>query len=725
MKPSFLNGVRKRTVCIYAFAVTLIFILAVLLIIIKPSYQAAWALGALVLVWIPLMFSLLRIRNVLSQLVKERERASDILERVDRRLLKTSGVTMDIAGTTGRMAPLVRQLASTTNQPPGGLARAVKSGVRALAESAKSSTDSSGASSSFGKIQKVEDLIKKKRRDNKRDLSVLVIADEFTVVAFSEEWNQVLPTPENYIAVLESMRFDLLFVESAWEGNGGSWRYHLVGQSAPRPALVDLVKRCKDKGIPTAFWNKEDPPHFEEFLETASLFDYVFTTESAKIPEYVARLGHDRVHTLGFAVQPAVHNPARIAGVDREGNSVFGGMYFRHKYPERREQMNFLLPAAAKYGLDIYTRDVKEERYRFPKELERHIVGSLPYPQMVAAYHHYKVVLNVNSVPSSESMVARRIFEATACGAAVVSPPTPAIDNYFGKLDGVSQVGNEEEAENQIRALVRSDIYRDRLVHRAQRAIWEGHTYSHRVDKICEVTGLLEPKCDESVSVIISTIRPGSMTHVIANLRRQTVSNLEVVLVAHGVALSPEHLREIEQLETVSSLKVINAPKSQTLGQNLNGAVDASSGNFIVRMDDDDWYGPNYIRDLRNAADFSGADLVGKSASYIYFEDRDMTVRTFATQEHCYTHFVRGATFAGPRETFLKYRFPSLGKSEDSTVLSQIVKDGGLIYAADRFNFVVNRFADKGRHTWTVDDARLFATGEMEFMGSAHDQLAL
>src|SRR5699024_1051455 len=132
---------------------------------------------------------------------------------------------------------------------------------------------------------------------------------------------------------------DLVFTESAWEGNGGSWKYHLVGATAPRPAIVELTAYCRDNGIPTVFWNKEDPPHFVDFLDTARLFDYVFTTDGDKIPDYVDRLGHDRVNLLPFAAQPAIHNPGRIRGVERDRAVVFGGMYFRDKYPERRDQL--------------------------------------------------------------------------------------------------------------------------------------------------------------------------------------------------------------------------------------------------------------------------------------------------------------------------------------------------------------------------------------------------
>lgn len=571
----------------------------------------------------------------------------------------------------------------------------------------------------------IQDLTQVHRRIARPDLRVLVIADEFSSSVLSYEWNQVQPTPENYQQVLDDGAYDLFFVESAWEGNAGAWRYHLVGESAPRASIRNFVKACQERGIPTAFWNKEDPPHFEDFLATAELFDYVFTTESAKIPEYIERLKHNRVFELGFAVQPAVHNPAKLPGVERTKNVVFGGMYFRHKYPERRQQMDYLLPVAGKFGLDVYSRHSKDERYQFPKGLKKHIVGTLPYAQMVAAYHRYKVVLNVNSVAASGSMLARRVFEAVACGAAVVSPSTPAIERYFANTGGVVQVSDAISSENQIRALLRSELYRERQVHKSQRLLWEGHTYADRVDHICDALGLSKRNRSGKITIIISTVRPENIDYVIKNVARQTVKNLELVLVTHGFKLSGDARGRIEQLTSIEALKVIHAPASDSLGKNLNLAVEAASGDFIVRMDDDDWYGPNYVRDLRNAANFSGADLVGKAASYIYFEHQNATILTYGSCEHAYTNFVRGATFAGPKKTFQKYRFPEQSRSEDSAMLKAIRKGGGVIYAADRFNFVVNRHVDKTRHTWLASDAELFASGVMEFIGDAHEQLAI
>ncbi|MDK8482249.1 glycosyltransferase [Corynebacterium sp. MSK105] len=646
------------------------------------------------------------------------------LDRINRKAVKNETTINNIAGSVGRMAPIVRQVSSNVI----ALSKDQDT-VTSVPKPDKLIEDavSDPVLDSILGFEGLNSIPSAKRGMPTFDVTAMVIADEFTAAAFRHEWHQVEPKRTNFMDLLETEKIDLLFVESAWEGNGGDWRYQLVGSMAPRNEIVTLIEECKRRGIPTAFWNKEDPPHFEDFLRTAKLFDYVFTTEEDCVPKYIEQLGHERVHVLPFAAQPYYHNPARISSIERAGKSVFGGMYFREKYPERRAQMDYLLPAAAEYGLDIYSRNTTEEKYRFPEEVQKFVRGSLTYDQMVAAYHAYEVVLNVNSVPNSKSMCARRIFEATACGAAVVSPDSPSLNTYFNSGE-ITSVSDQSNAKHKIRALVRSEEFRKQRVHRAQRNIWANHTYAHRVEKVLNVIGMGRGRStgySDSISVIITTNREVSLPYLVENLRRQSDVKFEVVLITHGFELPDWARVEIQKISHVTQLLVETAPVEDVLGKNLNRLVSMSTGSFIVRMDDDDWYGPNYIQDLVFAARYSGADLVGKAASYIYFEDRDATILTYESHEHRYTDFVRGATFAGPRETFEKFQFPELGKSEDSTVLKEIREGGGLIYSADSFNFVVNRFANKERHTWTASDDQLFATGRMVFRGNGQDQLAV
>lgn len=644
---------------------------------------------------------------------------AETVAAVERRTKRMERVLNDTAGSVGRSSPIVRRIDASVLALATGNAQAVTEHAGIAATSATSLGTRKTAPAQAITFPAAPEI---KGTPTFFGLTVLMIADEFTLRAFAHEWTVVTATPDDWQEVIETEQPDLVFTESAWEGNGGTWKYHLVGPSAPRPAIVELTTYCRDNGIPTVFWNKEDPPHFEDFLDTARLFDHVFTTDGEKIPAYVDRLGHDRVHLLPFAAQPAIHNPARIRGVDRDRAVVFGGMYFRDKYPERRDQLDILLPAADRLGLDIFSRNTDEPRYRFPDRFAENVRPGIPYPQMISAYHGYKVVINVNSATTSDTMCARRVFEATACGAAVVTTPTPAITRFFDD-SLLTLVVDATSAFDRMRTLVASDELRERRVHLAQRRIWENDTYTHRALDVMTVLGIEAQAPSARCSIIVCTNRPDNLPLIIGNCLRQNISGavdgLELIIVSHGFSIDPVSLEALiaEQRPGASAradsvpVTTLAAEADATLGEILNRGFDAAGGDFLFRMDDDDFYGANYVRDQLNAIRFSGADLVGKAETYMYFEDEDATYLTFPGKAHRDTDFVRGATFAGPRETFSTYRFKEQRTGEDSDFITRLRQGGGRIYSSDRFNYVVNRHADKTRHTWAAADANLMGTG--------------
>lgn len=53
------------------------------------------------------------------------------------------------------------------------------------------------------------------------------------------------------------------------------------------------------------------------------------------------------------------------------------------------------------------------------------------------------------------------------------------------------------------------------------------------------------------------------------------------------------------------------------MGECFNNAVNIANGDYIAKMDDDDYYGEYYILDAINAFKYSGADIIGKNI-YLY-----------------------------------------------------------------------------------------------------------
>ncbi|MDN5688796.1 MAG: glycosyltransferase, partial [Brachybacterium sp.] len=541
-------------------------------------------------------------------------------------------------------------------------------------------------------------------------LRVAVILDDFSMLAWSYEFETVAVTPHRWREQLAENPVDLLLVESAWHGNSDAWQYQLTGSKAPTQPLRELVAHCREQGIPTVFWNKEDPPHFEDFLDTAKLFDQVFTTDVTLLPRYREELGHERVAVLPFAAQSAVHNPIRPKHGHQARDVAFAGMYFAHKFPERREQMDMLLGGALdasarmETGLEIFSRFLgDDERYQFPGALADRVVGSLTYDRMLTAYKAYKVFLNVNSVVTSPSMCARRIFEITASGTPVVTAPSPAIGEFFTEEE-VPVVAEREDAAHVVRALTRSPELRDRTVHRAQRRIWHEHTYTHRARQVLDAVGLGERAGTAglpggaglpSVSIMAATNRPEQLDHLVSQVARQSGVERQLLLITHGFT-SPTATAERARELGVENVVVLEAPGTWSLGTCLNAAVDRADGQVLSKMDDDDLYGAFYLHDLLRAREFAAADVVGKHAHYMHVAGPDATLLRFPWMEHRFTDRVMGPTITAGREVFTAHPFADVSRGEDTGFLDAVAEAGGRIYSADRFNFTQMRRGETG-----------------------------
>lgn len=555
-----------------------------------------------------------------------------------------------------------------------------------------------------------------------------VILDKFSEMAFGYEWYQVLVTPEQWNEQLATNDVDLLFVESAWHGNDDAWQYQLTGSRAPSDALRALVDHCQKNGIPTVFWNKEDPAHFDDFIATAALFDYVYTTDVNKVPDYVERLGHDRIGVLPFAAQQSIHNPVRLRGWSEAKlrGAAFAGTYFRDKYPERRQQMDELIGGTiravekTRASFDIFSRFIGvNPNYEFPEKWKQHVQGELTYTQMLTAYRSYKTFLNVNSVVGSPSMCARRIFEITACGTPVVSAPSEAIDLFFPE-GGVLQAGSEPAAYDTVRALLRSPELRDRLVAVGQRQIWLNHTYTKRVDQVLGDVGLGDRKyVRPTVSALISTNRPGQVGHALKMMSQQEEVDLEVLILCHGFEVQAEDREKFE--DQFGPIKWLSADPSVPLGECYNILAKAATGDVVAKIDDDDLYGPYYLFESLMAMDYAGADIVGKAAHYMFLEDMDATVLRFPETENKYRDFVSGPTIVAKRSVVLANPFPQVSRGEDTGFLRAARDAGAVTYSAGRFGFMQVR-SSKG-HTWSIEDQEILATADVVTYGQATEHV--
>ena len=538
----------------------------------------------------------------------------------------------------------------------------------------------------------------------KLPIKMAAIMDEFTLACFKPECHVMAITPENWKQTLTNDKPDLLFVESAWNGNGGAWRYMIVRpHKITEGPLFELIRWCKEHGVPTVFWNKEDPPNFEHFINAAVLFDHIFTTDENCIPAYRERVGHDRVYALPFAAQGVIHNPIKTQR-NIAGNICFAGSYYAKRHLERQHDMDILLKPAIKRGLHIYDRmyGTTDERYMFPEEFRPAIQGSLSYAEMLDAYKRYRVFLNVNSVFDSPTMFSRRVLEILACGTPVISTYALGIEKLLGR-ECCPLVETEEEATQWLDMLLKNREMADRMVLKGQRRIFTEHTVERRLHEVLDKVGISYDAPRRRVTIITCTNRPAKLENIIANYERQNYPEKEFILVLNSDDYSLETVKE--RLKSVPNARAFQLPEERTLGACLNKTIDEMGHEYWSKFDDDNFYGANFISDLMLPFEYTEASVIGKYTYYAFMEGQNALALRYPGCEHMYVTLLSGSALIADRKLFEELRFPDQNRGEDTQFLRDAVARGFKLYSADRFNYVVRRAASVEEHTWKISQA--------------------
>lgn len=377
-----------------------------------------------------------------------------------------------------------------------------------------------------------------------RDLTVGIIADEFTRRTVSGRCRTVTIHRKDAYLQVASTPLDVLFIESAWGGPDNEWFHGVAYYKDERADIEQVVKVARARNIPVVFWNKEDPVHFRSFAPTATLCDAVFTTDADRIPAYLdhGKSGEgDRpwvAASLPFYAEPRLHNPLPGEWPERRTIS-YAGTYYGQRYPERSDELDRILSKAAAHGLTIYDRQLNHANspYHFPDHYAPFIEGGLSYDEVLEAYKAHPVHINVNSVNDSPTMFSRRVVEIAASGAVVVSgrgqglnetlPAVPASDDVdvLDEVMGACLADREvwaRQAWLQLRA-----VRRTHLADQALAIMFRSVGIPVRLEPDSLWVARVEQLEDDVVaSLLVQTVRPAAV-EVTASADPRAAARLE------------------------------------------------------------------------------------------------------------------------------------------------------------------------------------------------------
>ncbi len=434
------------------------------------------------------------------------------------------------------------------------------------------------------------------------ELNVLLIADEFTYNNIASLFNNViLPTPDNYKEILAMQDIDLFFCESAWLGDSQAWKDMIArGGFRDNTILKKLVVECKKKGIPAIFWNKEDPFHFNDFLDSAKAFDFVYTTCGDAVKKY-QQAGCQQVYWAPFFFTPKRFNP--IQEMSRQEKAVFAGAYYPTRFPERKQFIHLLPLLFSPKELVIYDRNYKNTHNinQFPEYFKPYIVGNLPASKITEAYKGYKIVLNANSITNSDTMFARRVIEALACNTPVISSKADSIKHFFGNI--IVSSNNQEEIQKELNRLFQDhNYYREKCLN-GVREVFNKYTNAKVVGDMISNTSINLVKEQNSVAVVSYCKNREESQKVIESFSCQ---NCEAFYALHIFIPSGEKYEK--NLNTYNNGDIYIHPVEYI--DVIDDISDLIETEYIAAMSPQEVYGEYYVQDFLHGYQYVDKDII-------------------------------------------------------------------------------------------------------------------
>ena len=506
--------------------------------------------------------------------------------------------------------------------------------------------------------------------DAPRDVSTLrvaIIADTAVQRGLAPECELIPVEPNGWQETLGARRPDLLLVQSAWRGTGGSWQYRVAWYPHPDAFrlghLRAIVDWCRAAGIPTVFWSTGDPLHVERFAAASALFDHVLTVDPGSIARLLAEEGRSsaRVAHLPPAIQPRFHNPT--GRPDDASPVAFIGAAFRGRPLQQREDLDRLLDAAARVGLTIRDRQLGADRrlFGFAERHRDHIGAWLPVAGIPDAIRAHRAIIGV----PDPAIVPGRVLEALACGRPVVTTSRALAAAAYP--DVVLCGDTDVELDRAVATAVEAGPTVEAGIDRAVTGLMESHTYRHHLAVIARQAGFVVADPATRVALVALADDGADLDRLAATTARLAGSLREIAVgTLDDEALGGSCRERLANASGALPVRVIRQADEPAAVRHrrLAAAVDAT---WVHVAGASTGASAASLASLVAAIDYAGADVIGAPVA----GGRPYSVSAVIDPRLA---LVR-------RTTLLDHDWPA-GASADE--MSSLVRDGTRLYAGAR-----------------------------------------
>lgn len=201
------------------------------------------------------------------------------------------------------------------------------------------------------------------------------------------------------------------------------------------------------------------------------------------------------------------------------------------------------------------------------------------------------------------------------------------------------------------------------------------------------------------ISIITCTIRDSFMDNVFNNYDNQKLKRKELIIVLNRNDMDINRWKK--RAKRYKNVFIYRVDEKYNIGKCLNYGIEKSNYDIIAKFDDDNYYGPGYLKEALDILNNNRkVSVVGKHSAYVYFEETKALMLYREGGENKYKRRVKGGTFVFKRSVWRKIKFnEELRQNSDVDFLKRCKTKGHKIYSVSKYNYVCIRRADTNSHT--------------------------
>lgn len=321
-----------------------------------------------------------------------------------------------------------------------------------------------------------------------RELRIWLVGSRRLASSLATICNVTAPQEENWQAALKDGDLPaFLLVEAGGLTTGtGEGR-------ASMSELELLLDGCERAAVPRFVWIR-DAPISSLDMELIARFDRVFTADRDQLPALEAA-GIAAPSLLWTATTLTSDGVMSTDAAARPEPVVWLGGWREEWPPAWRERLTSVLRGAAQRGLRIYRTD---GTIAVPGDLMECVVDLGAAADRIALLRRARVVIGADPLVGRPGFTPEVVFDAIACGAAVVTPHDFLSMHDFG-IGGTRNVPwrnlipivhDGDVTVEEIDRLLQDDQLRREIVEHARRIVVNNHTYAHRLATLASAANL-------------------------------------------------------------------------------------------------------------------------------------------------------------------------------------------------------------------------------------------